>query len=177
MKVFAFVAGMAVLMVATPAFASAPKFTATCPMGITVKSNGSGKIRINGSKANVKTFNANAWEARRNGISIDIARNGSELIVSYTGKGGNGICQVASSGGSSSSGSDLSGVPSKDQQACLAAVSNKTNNGRVEVMDTFSSEANNTVIVGVGKDRAKWQCLVKNGRVAGVMSMTDEGGL
>jgi hypothetical protein len=29
----------------------------------------------------------------------------------------------------------------------------------------------------VGRDRAKWQCLVKNGRVADVMSLTDEGGL
>ncbi len=39
------------------------------------------------------------------------------------------------------------------------------------------SPANNTVIVGVGPQKAKWRCLVKNGRVADVMSLTDEGGL
>ena len=31
------------------------------------------------------------------------------------------------------------------------------------------------VIVGVGADRAPWKCLVKNGNVAEVSSMADEG--
>ena len=71
----------------------------------------------------------------------------------------------------------VSQMPSMQEQACLAAVSRETNNGEVVVLDTNSSEANNTVIVGVGKDKAKWRCLVKNGRVAEVMSLTDEGAL
>jgi hypothetical protein len=71
----------------------------------------------------------------------------------------------------------VASVPQKDQQACLAAVSNKTNNGVVAVLDASSSEANNTVIIGVGEQKARWQCLVKNGRVAEVMSLSDEGGL
>jgi hypothetical protein len=29
----------------------------------------------------------------------------------------------------------------------------------------------------VGEQKAKWRCLVKNGRVADVMSLTDEGAL
>ena len=166
-------------LLATPALANPPKFTASCPTGITVKSNGNGKVKINGAKATVKTFSASAWEARANGVSIDFGFDGDSLTVTYTAKGGaNGICQVTS-GGAASSGSsgNLALAPSKDQQACLAAVSNQTNNGEVEVLDTNSSEANNTVIVGVGKDKAKWKCLVKNGRVGEVMSLTDEGAL
>jgi len=183
MKPFTLAAAATLLaMLATPALANPPKFTASCPTGIEVKSNGKGKVRINGTKATVKTFSSTAWEARANGVSIDFGVDGSELTVTYTGKGGaNGICQVTSSAAPSSSsggaGGNLTLAPSKDQEACLAAVSNKTNNGEVVVLDTNSSEANNTVIIGVGKDKARWQCLVKNGRVAEVMSLTDEGAL
>ena len=167
-------------VLATPALANPPKFTASCPTGITVKSNGNGKVKINGAKATVKTFSATAWEARVKGIAIDFGTDGSELTVTYTAKGGaNGICQVTSSAASGASGGagNTTLAPDKDQQACLAAVSNKANNGEVTVLDTNSSEANNTVIVGVGDQKARWQCLVKNGRVADVMSLTDEGGL
>ncbi|PZF78284.1 hypothetical protein DK847_00200 [Aestuariivirga litoralis] len=170
-----------VALFTVPALANPPKFTASCPTGITVKSNGSGKVKINGTKATVKTFSNKAWEASANGVSIDFGLDGSELSVTYTGKGGaNGICQVTS-GGTSGAGSpagsnaagDLNGVSPKDQQACLAAVSNTANNGDVDVLDAYSSEANNQVIVGVGSKKAKWQCLVKNGRVANVMSMSN----
>lgn len=170
---------------AAPAFASPPKFTASCPTGITVKSNGEGRVKINGTRAAVKTFSNKAWEATANGVSIDFGWDGASLTATYTGKGGaNGICQVTSGGtkasgppaGSNAAG-DMNGVSPKDQQACLAAVSGKTKNGEVGILDAFSSEANNTVIVGVGPQKAKWQCLVKNGRVAGVMSQTNEGGL
>ena len=68
-------------------------------------------------------------------------------------------------------------MPPGDQQACLAAVSGKTNNGTVKILDATTSEANNTVIVGVGKQKAKWRCLVKNGKAADVMSLTSEGAL
>ncbi len=45
------------------------------------------------------------------------------------------------------------------------------------ILETKASEANNTVIVGVGPDKAPWRCLVKRGVVAEVMSQTNEGGL
>ena len=177
MKTITFAASfVALVALAAPALASPPKFTASCPTGITVKSNGSGKVKINGTRAVVNTFSASAWEARANGIAIDFGYDGSELSVTYTSKGGaNGICQVTSSAASDGSDDDgnTSLAPSRDQQACLAAVSNETNNGDVTVLDTNSSEANNTVIIGVGKHRAKWQCLVKNGRVADVMSLSN----
>ena len=152
------------------AHANVPQLTATCPTGITVKVNHGGTVRINGEKARVKTVNSNYWEASHNGVTISIAKNGAELIVSYTGKGGaNGICEVVAE--------ESSGTPSKDEQACLQAVSTQTNNGDVIPLESTTSEANNTFIIGVGEQRAKWKCLVKNGQVAEVMSLTDEGAL
>lgn len=65
----------------------------------------------------------------------------------------------------------------KDEQACLQAVSTETNNGDVVTLSVEESEANTLVMVGVGPNRAPWKCLSKNGAVAEVMSMTDEGAL
>jgi hypothetical protein len=77
----------------------------------------------------------------------------------------------------SSSSSAKSGMPSKDEQACLQAVSIKTNNGDVMVLSTETSEANKVVVVGVGPKRAPWRCLVSKGVVSEVSSQTDEGRL
>jgi hypothetical protein len=67
-------------------------------------------------------------------------------------------------------------MPTTQEQACLAAVSNETNNGDVAVLSSEFSEANTSVMIGVGADRAPWRCLVSNdGVVAEVTSMTDEG--
>ena len=69
-------------------------------------------------------------------------------------------------------------VPPAARRACLAAVSNTTNNGDVQIIEMLFSEANSQVTVGVGPTRAPWQCLVSNsGVVANVMSMTNEGSL
>lgn len=164
----------ALIALSAPALANAPHLNATCPTGITVKVNKGGVVRINGEKAQVKEVNSSYWEATHNGVTISISKDASGLIVNYTGKGGaNGICQVLAE--ESSSGD--SGTPSKDEQACLKAVSTKTNNKKVKVLDTTTSEANNTFIIGVGEEKAKWKCLVKDGKVADVMSLTDEGAL
>lgn len=175
MKRLAVLAPLALLAFMPEARANVPQLNATCPTGITVKVNHGGTVRINGEKAQVKTFNENAWEARHNKITISITKDASGLMVSYTLKGGaNGICEVMAE--ESSSGGN-SGTPSQDEQACLQAVSIETNNGDVILLSTETSEANNTVIIGVGEQRAKWKCLVKNGKVAEVMSLTDEGAL
>ena len=68
-------------------------------------------------------------------------------------------------------------MPGKDEQACLQAVSTETNNGDVVTLSVEESEANTLVMVGVGPNRAPWKCLSKDGVVAEVMSMTDEGAL
>lgn len=64
-----------------------------------------------------------------------------------------------------------------DETACERAVATATNNGDTVVLSSEFSQANTEVIVGVGNERAKWRCLVSNGRVAEVMSLTDEGAL
>jgi hypothetical protein len=48
---------------------------------------------------------------------------------------------------------------------------------QVVVLGVETSDANNTVTIGVGPDRAPWRCLVKHGIVADVMSLTVEGKL
>jgi len=68
-------------------------------------------------------------------------------------------------------------VPAKDKQACVRAVKSKTHNPKVVVIGAIGSEANNQVTLGVGPDKAPWRCLVKRGKVADVMSQTDEGAL
>lgn len=76
--------------------------------------------------------------------------------------------------GEGGSGSD---VPTRDEQACLQAVTQQTNNPDVILLGSEFSQANNAVTVGVGPQKAKWRCLVKDGIVAEVMSLTDEGAL
>ena len=64
-----------------------------------------------------------------------------------------------------------------DKTACLRAVKRQTNNRQVVVLSVETSEANNSVTIGVGPNRAPWRCLVKREIVADVMSLTDEGKL
>ncbi len=68
-------------------------------------------------------------------------------------------------------------MPSKNEQACLAAVSRETSNGDVILLGTEESQANDFVRIGVGPQRAPWKCLVKDGRVAEVSSMKPDGKL
>lgn len=69
-------------------------------------------------------------------------------------------------------------TPSLAVQGCLRDVSNITNNGQVEVIDTLESEAGTQVTVGVGPDMAPWQCIgYSDGTTAGIMSLVDEGAL
>lgn len=71
----------------------------------------------------------------------------------------------------------MAGVSPRDRKACLRAVVKETRNKTVTVLGTEESEANETVYVGVGKQKAKWKCLVKHGIVAEVTSQVDEGAL
>lgn len=70
-----------------------------------------------------------------------------------------------------------SGTPSRAAQACLQAVSNETNNGNVAVLqDSGFSEAGTRIVVGVGDQRAPWECFYyTDGSTGGIMSLTDEG--
>ena len=57
------------------------------------------------------------------------------------------------------------------------AVKRQTNTPKLVVLGVETSEANNSVTIGVGPNRAPWRCLVKRGIVAEIMSLTDEGKL
>ena len=104
--------------------------------------------------------------ARRN----EVANYRLEMIVT-------GAPQKAGASADANASAAKGGMPSKDEQACLQAVSIKTSNGDVVTLSVETSEANTLVMVGVGPNKAPWKCLAKGGVVAEVMSMTDEGAL
>ena len=82
-----------------------------------------------------------------------------------------GACDDA---GSSTTSTDLTPA----QQACLRDVANTTNNSQVVVLSSAFSEAGTQVVVGVGEDRAPWNCIAySDGATAGIEFMGDEGTL
>lgn len=177
MKTFslAATAATALILFAAPALAATPpKFAASCPSGSEVESDGKGTVKIDGTKAALKSMSSTAWQAHLGAMTIDIGRDGAQVFASESPKGD--ICKVTSSSAAPNADGSVGGVPKSDQKACLKAVKRKTKNS-VTLLDATSAEANNTVIVGVGPDKAKWQCLVKNGKVGEIMSLTDEGAL
>ena len=98
-------AAIIALSLPASAFAQAGPFTAKCPLGNTVVSDGAGYITVNGNPASVEGFNADYYEARANGIVFSIARGNADAsneagwLVSYTGPNrANGICTVTASG-------------------------------------------------------------------------------
>ncbi|MGE6783608.1 hypothetical protein ACQKGL_13905 [Ensifer adhaerens] len=64
-----------------------------------------------------------------------------------------------------------------DERTCELAVTKQTNNPDVVTLSSDMSQANTEVIIGVGPQRARWRCLVSGGKVAEVMSLTNEGTL
>lgn len=177
---------LAAVLAAGPALAKVPYFSAKCPTDVLVETDRSGRAYVGGQKATARAKNANYSEIKGGGIVVSVAREASGLTVTYTGKGGaNGVCQVleqetADSAAASSekpAASVANGVPKRDKQACLRAVKKQTHNPKVVVMGGETSEANNSVTLGVGAQRAPWRCLVKDGKVAEVMSQADEGAL
>ncbi len=64
------------------------------------------------------------------------------------------------------------------QQACLRDVANTTNNSQVVVLSSAFSEAGTQVTVGVGEDRAPWNCIAySDGSTDGIEFLGDEGAL
>lgn len=167
-----FAAGVLNLAFAAPALAaSPPKFAAACPCGSEVTSSGKGEVLIDGGKARVKAMSGTAWQAHLGAVTVDIGRDGAQVFVSESPKGD--ICQVTSSGAAGNADGSVGGVSKPDQDSCLKAVSRETNNKTVSMLEATSSEANNMVIVGVGENKAKWQCLIKDGKVAEMMSLSN----
>jgi hypothetical protein len=69
-------------------------------------------------------------------------------------------------------------APSIAEQTCLRDVTRQTNNGDVVLLSSSFSQAGTEVIVGVGPQRARWQCIgYSDGTTTGIMSLTNEGTL
>ncbi|WP_413720277.1 hypothetical protein [Silicimonas sp. MF1-12-2] len=67
-------------------------------------------------------------------------------------------------------------APSAAEQACLQRTSIETGNGDVVVLSSSFSQAGTEVIVGVGPQRARWQCIAySDGSTTQPMSLTNEG--
>jgi len=72
--------------------------------------------------------------------------------------------------------SGAAAIPGPAEQACLAAVSNATNNGDVVLLGSEFSQAGTFVRVGVGAARAPWKCIAyRDGTTAGVEYMGING--
>jgi hypothetical protein len=189
-KVFAFAVCATVALTAAPALAKIPYFAAKCPTDISVETDRAGRAYLSGKPATVHTLNANAFEIRGGGVTIDVGKDASGVSATYTGPhGANGVCQIVEqetvSGPAAATPAPAAAqpagayndVPKRDQNACLRAVKRKTHNPQAVVLDGVTSQANNTVKVGVGPDKAPWRCLVNRGRVVDIMSLTSEGAL
>ena len=98
------------------------------------------------------------------------------LIVGVAALGAIAGC-VETSEVSTSTGVSMRTAPQTDELACLQAVSGTTGNGVVEVIRSETSEANNFVVVGVGDQRAPWNCLVNDGQVVETYFAGNEGTL
>jgi hypothetical protein len=181
---------MTVGLAAGPALAKIPYFAAKCPTDISVETDRAGRAYLSGKRATVHTLNANAFEIRGGGVTIDVMKDAGGLSASYTAKhGANGVCQIVEqetvSGPASGPAKHTDAaraaayddVPKRDKDACLRAVKRKTHNPKAVVLEAVSSQANNTVKIGVGPDKAPWKCLVNRGRVGQVMSLTNEGAM
>lgn len=84
-------------------------------------------------------------------------------------------CDVPEDGGSTS---EMASMPNAAEQACLRDVTKTTNNPDVVLLGSEFSQAGTMVRVGVGPQRAPWQCIAySDGTTAGIMSLTDEGSL
>ena len=68
--------------------------------------------------------------------------------------------------------------PSAAEQACIAAVSKETNNSEVTAISSELFEGGTKVKVGVGTQRAPWNCVAHaDGSTDGIISLTNEGAL
>lgn len=73
-------------------------------------------------------------------------------------------------------GTTTAATPDEAEQACLRAVTNETNNPDVVLLSSEFSQAGTNVTVGVGSQRAPWQCIAySDGSTSRPMSMTNEG--
>ncbi len=87
--------GASLVYASSSGMESIPQLTASCPTGVSFQSTQGGPALINGEEASVKVFNANYFEAKRDGITVSVSRTDGAYSVSYSIRGeGNGYCQI-----------------------------------------------------------------------------------
>lgn len=74
-----------------------PAFSATCPGGVSVASDGNGSVAINGKRARLEQFSANFYEASSGGFAVSLSTDpdGTPSVSYNTTGGANGVCSVA----------------------------------------------------------------------------------
>ena len=88
------------------------------------------------------------------------------------------LAVIAACDEGSSGSSNAASAPTAAQQACLRDVTATTGNPDVVLLSSQGSEAGTLVKVGVGPDRAPWQCIAySDGTTDGIESLTNEGTL
>ena len=93
-----------------------------------------------------------------------------KLAIAMAGLAALGACAEPTSNGV------ITRAPTEGEQACLLGVTRQTNNPDVVMLNSTRSDAGRLVRIGVGPDRAPWQCVVySDGRVGDIASITDEG--
>ena len=100
------------MVTGTAVHADIPVFSAQCPSGITVSSDGTGNVSVNGTPARVQMFNEHYYEARAGGITFPISTedDGSGLLVGFDPRGSRGgFCTIMSTGPSSAAMDTASG--------------------------------------------------------------------
>ncbi|WP_298833084.1 hypothetical protein [uncultured Piscinibacter sp.] len=94
----ALIVSLAAGLASGAAGAAVPLFTAQCPGSVNVDADRHGTVRVNGHKASVRKINADSYEAKHDKVIYSIARDGNEVLVSFTGpRRANGVCTVTAS--------------------------------------------------------------------------------
>lgn len=61
-----------------------------------------------------------------------------------------------------------------DEAACRQAVAKTAGAAEMTVLSAEASAGNAEIVMGVGPEKARWQCLLSGGKVAGIMEVAEE---
>ena len=73
-----------------------PAFSATCPLGISVRANAGGPVFVNGVQATTQAYSTTFYESVQGDVTISTTIGGNGAVdVSYNKRNaGNGVCNV-----------------------------------------------------------------------------------
>lgn len=65
-------------------------------------------------------------------------------------------------------------VSAAEEAACREAVAKTAGAAEMTVLSAEASAGNAEIVMGVGPEKARWQCLLSGGKVAGIMEVAEE---